>query len=281
MKRTLLTGILALATGISALMAQAQPGGQPAGQPAGQAAGQAGAAPGATQAQPVTEQSLLQALGRSQGNPDAMIKAAEDLLTQFPNTQYKEAALTMEAAAYQAKKQNDAARAKWEEVLKIDPKSIQANLKIGEIIATGIKEKDLDRDEEVAQANKYLNSAFDLLKTSPKPNPSLADADWEEAKKEMNAEGHDALGMMNLNIKKYDAAIQEFQQASSIDPQPTYFARMATAMDSAGKYAEAIAECDKLLADPQLHPVVKDYVTKLKAQATNNQQKASQAPAAK
>jgi tetratricopeptide (TPR) repeat protein len=276
MKRTLLTGILGLATGISALMAQAPPAGQ---QPAGQPAGQTGA--GATQAPPVTEQSLLNAMISAQraGNADASIKAAEDLLTQFPNSQLKEAALSVEAEAYRMKKDNTAAQAKWEEVLKVDPKSIQANLKIGEIIATGIKEKDLSREEEVAQANKYINAAFELLKTAPKPNASLADADWEGYKKEMEAEGHDALGIMNLNIKKYDAAIQEFQQASASDPQPAYAARMAAAMDSAGKYADAIAACDKLLADPQLHPAIKDFVTKLKAQATANQQKA--APAAK
>ena len=271
MKRTLLTGILALAAGISASMAQAPPAGQPA--------GQTGAAPATTQAPAVTQQSLVQALSAAQssGNPDAMIKAAENLLTQFPETPAKEAAITIEAAAYQMKRDNVAARAKWEDVLKIDPKSIEANLKIGEIIATGIKEKDLDKDDEVAQATKYLNAALDILKTGVKPNPQLPDATWEEIKKEMDAEAHDALGMMNLNIKKYDAAIQEFQVASTEDPEPTYSARLATALDQAGKHADAIALCDKILADPQLDPRVKDYATKLKTQATN----AQNAPAAK
>lgn len=279
MKRILLTGILGLATGLTAMMAQGQPAGQqPAGQPAGQAA-----APGAAQPPAVTEQSLLNQMVAAQrsNDPDAMIKSAEDLLAKFPNTQLKEAALSMEAAAYRMKKDNASAQAKWEEVLKMDPKSIQANLTIGEIIATSVKEKDLTRDEEVAQANKYINAAFDAIKTSAKPNPSLPDAQWEQIKKEWEAEGHDALGIMNLNLKKYDVAAQEFGQAAAIDPQPTYSARQAAALEEGGKFAESIALCDKILADPQLIPQVKDFVTKLKAQATANQQKAAPAPAAK
>jgi len=267
MKRTILAGILVLTAGISALMAQA-----PAARPAGQPAGQAGAAPGAPQAAPpVTEQSLLQNMIRAQqsNNPDSVIKAAQELLTTFPNTQLKEAALSFEAAAYEDKRDNAASRTKWEEVLKINPKSIQANLKMGEIIGLGVKEKSLDRDDDVAQANKYVNAAFDIIKTAAKPNPTLTDAQWEEAKKAMEAEGHDALGMMNLNIKKYDVAIQEFQAAATADPQPTYQARLATAMDSAGKHDDAIALCDKILAQTDLHPAVKEFVTKLKTQATN------------
>jgi tetratricopeptide (TPR) repeat protein len=266
MKRTLLTGILVLTAGISALMAQA-----PAARPAGQPAAQPAAAPGAPQAAPVTENSLLQSMVRAQqaNNPDATIKAAEQLLTTFPNTQLKEAALSFEAAAYEDKKDNAASRAKWEEVLKINPKSIQANLKMGEIIGLAVKDKSLDKDEDVAQANKYVSTAFEIIKTAAKPNPTLTDAQWEDAKKAMEAEGHDALGMMNLNIKKYDVAIQEFQAAATADPQPTYQARLATAMDSAGKHDDAIALCDKILAQPELHPAVKEYVTKLKTQATN------------
>ena len=119
MKRILLAGILILTAGISASMAQAPPAGRPAAPPAGQA----GAAAGAPAQAPVTEASLVQALGQSvQSGPDAMIKAAEALITAFPNTQYREAALSVEAAAYGDKKDNDAARAKWEDVLKINPK---------------------------------------------------------------------------------------------------------------------------------------------------------------
>jgi tetratricopeptide (TPR) repeat protein len=260
MKRTLLAGLLVLTAGISALMAQTP---APAGQPAAPA--------GAAQAAPVTEQSLLNAMITAQrsNNPDAMIKAAQDLLTTFPNTTLKEAALSFQAAAYEDKKDSVAARTKWEDVLKLNPKSIQANLKIGEIIGLGVKEKSLDRDADVAEANKYVNAAFELIKTAVKPNPTISDAQWEDAKKGMVAEGHDALGMMNLNIKKFDVAVTEFQAAADTDPQPTYQARLATALDSAGKHAEAIAICDKLLADPQLHPAIKDFATKLKTQAAN------------
>ena len=38
--------------------------------------------------------------------------------------------------------------------------------------------------------------------------------------------------------------------------------------ESAGKHAEAIAICDKVLADPQLHPQIKQVATNIKNAAT-------------
>jgi len=295
MKRTLLTGILALATGFSALMAQAQPAKPPAGQAAAP-----GAAPQGAAAQGPTQASLVQALGSAQqaGDDNAIIKAAEELLTRFPNSPAKEAAYALEAAAYQNKNDIDSARLKWEEVLKIDPKSPDANLKIGEIIAGGIKQHDLDKDEKIAEATKYLATAADLIQNGAKPNPNLTDEQWATLKKELDAERRHALGMMYLNIagqapaasadedtkKKFNdsvaKAIQELQTAVSEDPtRSLYGARLAVAYMQSGKFADAVAQCDKVLADPQIDPPVKTYVTNLKAQATKAQQAA--APAAK
>lgn len=84
----------------------------------------------------------------------------------------------------------------------------------------------------------------------------------------MTAEAHNGLGMLALLSKKYDVAITEFKTASDTDPQPAYLVRLASAYESSGKHAEAIAMCDKVLADPQLHPTIKQVATNIKNAAT-------------
>src|SRR5436190_271749 len=122
MKRLILTGTLALAAGLT-LMAQ------PAAQPAGPAP------------KSKAEAEAMQA----QGNPDATIKAADDLLTKFADTQFKEMALLVEANAYQAKNDNVKALIYAEQVVGVNPKSFQAELMIGEILAGQTRENDLDK----------------------------------------------------------------------------------------------------------------------------------------
>src|SRR5436853_65212 len=111
MKRTILTGILASA---AALFSMAQ---QP---PAKQGQGQQGLIPGTKS---VAESQAVLALNQAQGNPDATIKAAEDLLTKYADTSFKEIALYMEAMAYQQKNYTDKAMIFAEKVLDISPKN--------------------------------------------------------------------------------------------------------------------------------------------------------------
>src|SRR6185436_20349127 len=114
MKRMILTGILALATGLSSLMAQQPAQGQQAAQ---------GPAPNSE-----GEQKAVMALMQAQGNPDAQIKAADELLTKFADTQFKEIALYVEAIAYQQKGDAEKAQIYAERVLDVNPKNFQATL---------------------------------------------------------------------------------------------------------------------------------------------------------
>lgn len=249
MKRSILTGVLVAAAGISALMAQ-----------------------GAKQPQPKSkgEQDAVMALINAQGagNPDATIKAAEELLTKYADTEFKSLALFMEAISYEQKGDLERAMVFGERVLEIDPKNFQVSLMIGQQLAQRTKENDLDKEEKLVRAEKLLNGTIDGLKTAPKPNPQLPDAQWEEAKKFMTAEAQNGLGLVALTRKKYDVAIKSFEAAVASDAQPAYSVRLASALQQSGKNAEAIAIVDKLLADPQLHPQIKEVATRLKQAAT-------------
>ena len=125
---------------------------------------------------------------------------------------------------------------------------------LGELISAGTKENDLDKEEKLTKANKYLNDTIENVKTAAKPNPQVTDAQWEEGKKFVVAEAHNGLGMIAIVRKKLDVAVTEFKTAIETDPQPAYLVRLAMADQNLGKNDEAIAIVDKLLADPQLHP---------------------------
>ncbi len=263
MKRRILTGILATATGITCLFAQAQQGkpqqekGQQGQQPAQQRLVPNTKSPGESQA--VID--LMQA----QNNPDATIKAADNLLTNFADTFYKEVALTVEAQAYRQKGDTDKALIYGERVLEVNPKSFQTTLMIGEILAQRTRENDLDRVEKLARAEKLLKDTIDNLNTAVKPNPQLTDAQWEDGKKMLIAQAHNGLGVVALDRKKFDVAETEFRTAMDTDPlEPTYGVRLASALQSEGKNADAVALCDKILAMPQLNPQVKAVTENIK-----------------
>jgi tetratricopeptide (TPR) repeat protein len=248
MKRTILAGIFAVAAvaaGASSLWAQKQP-------------------------VPKSQKELdaVKALmAAAQAGPDQTIAAAEALITGFADTEFKEAALFFEASSYKQKNDLVKAQVYGERVLEINPKNVQTTLMLGEVIVQGIRENDLDKEEKLAKAEKYLKDTIENLKTTAKPNSQTPDKDWEEAKQQMAAEAHNGLGLCALSRKKFDVAAAEFKVASDMDPQPAYLVRQASALQSLGKNDEAIVICDKVLADPQLHPQIKQVAQGIRAGA--------------
>ena len=93
-----------------------------------------------------------------------------------------------------------------------------------------------------------------LIPSAVKPNPQLTDEQWQGAKKDDMARGHEALGLIAMARKKYDDAAAEFKTATETasEPQPATFIRLGGAYTSAGKPDEAIAVLDKVLAMPNL-----------------------------
>jgi tetratricopeptide (TPR) repeat protein len=248
MKRTIFAGVVAvaaLAAGASSLYAQKAPA-------------------------PKSQKELdaVKALfGASQAGPDQTIAAAEALITGFADTEFKEIALFFEARSYQQKNDLVKAQVYGERVLEINPKNFQTTLMLGEVVAQTTRENDLDKEEKLAKADKYLKDTIENLKAAPKPNPQMTDKDWDDAKQQMVAEAHSGLGLCALTRKKYDVAAAEFKSAAELDPQPAFLVREATALQSAGKNDEAIAICDKVLADAQLHPQIKQVAQGVRAAA--------------
>jgi tetratricopeptide (TPR) repeat protein len=266
MKRMIITGALALVAGVSSLMAQAAPSKAPA-------------------PKSKDELAALQALVNARSNPDATIKAAEDLLTKFADTDFKDMALFSEAGAYEQKREVDKAQTYAERCLEANPKYFQASLMLAELLAQNTRENDLDKEEKLGKSEKYANESIQMVKEAPKPNPQIPDQQWEEAKKDLTAEAHNALGLSALVRKKYDVAFTEFKTAAdgAAHPEPAYQVREASALQSAGKFDDAIAICDKIMADTTVHPQIRQVAqairaTAIKAGGKNTTPPAAQAP---
>jgi len=257
MKTTILIGILAVAAGCGALMAQ--PAQVQQSQPA-----QAG-----PKVKSKPEADAVQALfaARTSG-PDAIIKAADDLLTKFADTEFKEVALTFQAQAYQQKGDYTKSEILDEDILKINPKNSDASLQLGELIATHTGENDLDKEEKLTKAVNLLNQTIDTVKAAPKPNPQITDAQWEGYKKGTISQAQADLGRAAMLRKKYDDAIAAYKSANETEPQAAFQAYLAQAYQKAGKNDEALALCDKILSDPQLNPQIKQYVANVQRAAT-------------
>ena len=265
MKRIILTGALALAAGITCVAQQAKPAQGQQGQGQQQPQGQP-MVPGAKSAG--ESQAVIALFQQAQSGPDATIKAAEDLLTKYADTTFKDTALFLEADAYQRKNDPEKAQIFAERALEANPKNFQAALMLADYYALRTRENDLDKEEKLTKAEKYSNEVISIMSTAAKPNPQITDQQWDDGKKQITAQAHRDLGMAAVVRKKYDVAITELKAAFDNDPQPAYETQLASAYLSAGKKDEASALCDKILATPNLHPAIKQAAQNIKDNAT-------------
>ncbi|MBM3810781.1 MAG: tetratricopeptide repeat protein [Acidimicrobiia bacterium] len=210
--------------------------------------------------------------------PDAAarIKAADDLLLKFADTEFKAVALQVAAASAQEMNDFEKMVLYAERTLEVDPKNYASMLMLASGIAQRTREHDLDKEEKLARSEKYAKEALEILNAAPKPRPDITDEQWDAAKKDFMAQAHEAMGLSAMVRKKYDDAITQFKTAVEMGatPDPATKVRLASVYNSAGKYDEAIAVLDALLAEQDLHPTIRQFASqeKLKA-ATGKAQK--------
>lgn len=238
MKRMILAGVLALVSGMTGLLAQQK------------------------QPTPKSEKEVaaLQAMFSAQ-DPDTRIKAAEEVLTKFADTEFKSIAMYLTAASYEQK--NDFPKmAVWaEKTLEADPKNYATMLMLAGGIAKHSQEHDLDLEEKLGRSEKYAKTALELVNTAEKPNPQLTDEQWAGAKRELTAQAHETFGLIAMLRKKHDVAIAEFKQAveGSSNADPTTVIRLARAYTVAGKPDDAVAVLDKVMASPETPAQIKQF----------------------
>lgn len=214
--------------------------------------------------QPKSQKELdaVQALFGAADN-DARIKAGNELITKFADTQFKPLALYIITSAYFDKKDYTNSVIQGERCVEADAKSaLAAHCKI--MIATSLvsvtKEFDFDKEEKLGRADKLAKEAIDGVKVAAKFNPNLTDEQWEGAKKSYIGEAHLAMGMGATVRKNWNDAITNFKAAIDNDPanHGTYI-RLGIAHSSAAKFDDAIATFDKVIAMSGVDPGILNF----------------------
>lgn len=225
------------------------------------------------------EIAALQAI-QSATDPDARLKAIDDLLTNFADTEFKNAVLDM--AVETARQKNDPALVNiWaDRALEANPKDFIAMADLASITAGQMKEFDLNLKDEAAKVDKNAHGTIDLIKDAAKPNATMSDADWTGYKADLVAAAHEALGLSDSAQKNYAGAIEEYKAGLAAHSNSVLMVRMGQAYAQNKQYDEAIAEFTQALADPGASPAVKQVATAGKANAEKKKAGAVAAPAA-
>lgn len=201
--------------------------------------------------------------------PGAQIKAIDDLLTKYADTEFKVMLLQQATQAAQQKGDMEQMTFYAERTLKADPKNYIVMLMLSQSIAQKTREHDLDKEEKLKQAEKYATDSLEILKTAQKIRPDLTDEQWNGAKKDFEAQGYESLGMVAMARKKFPEAAAEFKKAADTQasPDPATKVRLAAAYNSAGNFDAALLTLDAVLADAQLHPAIKQVAGQEKLRA--------------
>jgi tetratricopeptide (TPR) repeat protein len=226
-----------------------------------------GAAFGAAQTPKSPEElKAIQAVALA-AQPDERIKAVDELVTNFVDTEFKAWAFGAAGDAAQMKRDTPKAIFYYEQALKADAKAYSAMLMLAGLLAQTTRDNDLDKEEKLNKAEKYVKSALELIPAAPKPNPQVTDEQWAEQKRFDTAQAHVDLGLIATVRKKYDQAITEYKAAVETAPDPGSMIRLGGAYNDAGKFDDAIAMLDKALAVPGLDPTYKRVAEQEKERA--------------
>ena len=201
-------------------------------------------------------------------DPDASIKAADDLVTKFHDTEFKSMAYYIEADSYQQKGDNAKAVVYAEQSLMADPMYIDPMVLLANVISTTTRDTDLDKEEKLARADKYAKDALMLLASATKPDPKMTDDKWESYKKSEEAQAYQALGNDALIRKNTDEAVADYQKGIDAVPDPLLMIRAGRALLAARKPEDAATWFDKAINTPGVSDQIKNIATQDKARAT-------------
>jgi tetratricopeptide (TPR) repeat protein len=215
-------------------------------------------------------------------DPDTRIKAIENVLTNFVDTEFK--IVLLEDAMQLEQRKRDFAQVVFygERLLEADPKNAFALVTLAGETARHVREFDLDKEEKLAKADKYATAALDAAKTMPKPRPDIPDQQWEGARKDMQAQAYEALGQTALMRKKFDESIADYKKALEVQatPDPATWVRLGQAYEDSGKLDEATEAFDKAINTPDVNPQVKSVAEAKKAETAKRKAAGSKPPGA-
>ncbi len=208
----------------------------------------------------------LQAI-QAAADPDSRIKAVENLLTKFADTEFKVVALEIAADSARQKGDNDLMIIYSERILEADPSNLNAISSIAKATSTSIRENDLDKEDKLKRVDELSGKCIKLAPAAENSTGMMTDEQWTARKNDYLADCHDALATAAIVRKKPDVALTEFQASLATRKDPATMVRIAQVYNSQSKYDQAIAMLDQVQAMPDVNPVVKQVAGQEKVKA--------------
>jgi tetratricopeptide (TPR) repeat protein len=206
-------------------------------------------------------------------DPDSQLKAINNVLENFSDTDYKPMLVSMAMQAAQQKDDMGLVATWTQRALQDDPNNIEAHVVLAEATARHTRENDLDKADSIKTIQTNANQALTLLKAANTAPPGIPDAQWPNVKMQLTGEAYEALGIAATVDKKFPDAVANFKLGAAADPSGSVIkVRLSKAYVDNKQYDDAITTANEILADPQAQPVVKqmaqqqkDFATKMKA----------------
>jgi hypothetical protein len=204
--------------------------------------------------------------------PDERIMAIEDVLTNFADTEFKTALLTMAVQTEQQK--NDYAQVMFyaDRLVKADPMNAFALVTMASETARHTRENDLDKEDQLAKVDKWAKDGIEAAKTMGKVAATESDDDLDHDRKDMQAQGYVALGMAAALRKNYEAAATAYKDSlkTGATPNPATMVRLAQIYMATGKLEDANFTLDKAISTPNISPQIKSVADALKAEVAKH-----------
>ena len=217
------------------------------------------------------EQQAVQAVLAAQ-MPDELMKAVDDLITKFPSTDFKSFALERAGEAALAEEGRHQGDFLWRTGPRGRPDELfDADNLLGNVLAATVHDKDLDKNEKLAKAEKYAHDSLTAL-DGPKPW-MYTDAQWPKVKAGATSQAYQALGNAALAKKQTDEAIADFQKGIDAMPDPLLMIRAGRALLLAKKPDDAIVWFDKVINSSDAPEDYKNIAKNDKARAIQSKGK--------
>lgn len=192
------------------------------------------------------------------GSADKVVETGEKFATDFPqaDANTRKFVLQRMMAAYQQLNNFEKTVEYGEKLLEIDPKDLPSLLTLSSILPERLPTDEAKRAAQLDKALDYANRAKAEIELLQKP-AQFADAQWTEEKNKLLATVNSSIGLVHLNRKEYDKAIQQYEISTSLTKtNPIDFYRLGVAYTSLARNAakdlnEIVAAMNQLQTELQ------------------------------
>lgn len=178
----------------------------------------------------------------------ALEKSADDFATKYPDSELRVLLYRAAMHAYQNSNNADKMQQMADKELKIDPDDPEALIGAAEVIAERTRETDLDKDQRLAQAQKYALHSLETADTDVAIPAGTPQEKIDAYKGFLRSSAYSVLGSVNFTQEKFPDAEAYFRKsidAFPAQPDPVVVLRLALALDKQGRYPDALKEANR------------------------------------